>query len=45
MIKCKQKCIEVFMEEKLKNYLSKHYGYISSKEFEQIGISKSLISK
>lgn len=31
------------MEEKLIKYLNEHYGYISSKEFEQIGISKTLI--
>ena len=31
------------MEEKLKKFLKEHNGYISSKEFEQIGISRVLI--
>lgn len=31
------------MEEKLKKFLKKHNGYISTKEFEQIGISRVLI--
>lgn len=33
------------MEKKLVEYLNKHHGYISSKEFEKIGISKNLIPK
>lgn len=33
------------MEKKLVEYLNKNHGYISSKEFETIGISKNLIPK
>ena len=33
----------MYMEEKLIKYLNEHHGYISSKEFKQIGISKALI--
>ena len=31
------------MENKLKKYLNEHHGYISAKEFEEIGISRNLI--
>lgn len=33
------------MEKKLKKYLKNNYGYICTKEFEKIGISKSMIPK